>query len=82
MYKYQNVSDVVQTIVTTGEINPRIVEPGGEVISSVAIENPNFKYLGTASSDTSASIVGEQVRQENAVIETVTSNDETNKEIE
>ena len=82
MYKYQNVSDQVQTIVTPGDISPRVVDPGAEVISSVAIENPNFKYVGTTDQSTSASIVGEQLRQENAVIETVTTNGETKKENE
>lgn len=49
MYKYQNVSGQIQTITTTGNIEPRIVEPNGFTTSDVAIENPNFKYSGEAS---------------------------------
>ena len=46
MYKYQNVSKNVQTLTSDGDISPRVVEPGSEVLSSVPLENPNFKYVG------------------------------------
>ena len=69
MYKYQNISELDQTITTTGNINPRIVEAGATTESDVAIENPNFKYLGTAEN--------EQTQPEAEQLE----NNETNKEI-
>jgi hypothetical protein len=48
MFKYQNVSKVDQTITASGNINPRIVKAGETVVADVAIENPNFKYVGEA----------------------------------
>lgn len=80
MYKYQNVSKEVQTVVRDGNISPRVVKPGESVVSSVAIENPNFKYLGEVQED-SASVNGTQVKQDTAVTEVETAtNVETNKE--
>jgi hypothetical protein len=46
MYKYQNVSEIEQTIVADGNINPRIVKAGETVLSDVPIENPNFQFVG------------------------------------
>lgn len=46
MYKYQNVSEQEQTITSEGDINPRVVKPGETTLSSVGLENPNFKFLG------------------------------------
>ena len=45
-FKYKNVSDNTQAITASGAIEPRVVEPGQEVISDVVIENPNFEYVG------------------------------------
>lgn len=45
MYKYQNKSDVSQTITADGDIRPRIVEPGKSVLSSRPIENPNLAFV-------------------------------------
>lgn len=79
MYKYQNISDVEQTITASGNITPRVVEAGGEFTSEIAIENPNFKYLGSTDSASVQGVVrGEQA---NAVSEAQLSN-ETNKEIQ
>ena len=80
MYKYQNVSKRVQTIVIAGDINPRVVKPDQEVISSVAIENPNFKYIGRADQSNGGGIVGEQVPQSSAVTEAEMIAEQTNKE--
>jgi len=77
MYKYQNISEVEQTITASGNITPRIVEAGGQFTSDIAIENPNFKYLGSSeSASVQGVVVGEQV---NAVVEAQLNN-ETNKE--
>lgn len=46
MYKYTNVSNSVQTITASGDIRPRVVEPGGEMLTDLPIENPNFKFIG------------------------------------
>lgn len=46
MYKYQNVSEVTQTITADGDIRPRVVEAGKELVSDKPIENPNLKFLG------------------------------------
>lgn len=48
MYEYQNVSDTTQTLTHDGEISPRVVKPGEKVQSAVAIENPNFKFVGNS----------------------------------
>ena len=68
MYKYQNVSDTKQTLVQEGNISPRNVDPQAIVLSDVAIENPNFKYIGEETAQ-SGGIVGVAERQENAVTE-------------
>jgi len=47
MYKYQNVSEVTQTLTNSGNISPRIVKPGETVESDTPIENPNFQYVGS-----------------------------------
>ena len=60
MYKYQNVSNVTQTLVQSGNITPRSVEPDAYVLSDVAIENPNFKFIG---SESDASVVGVENRE-------------------
>jgi hypothetical protein len=66
-YKYRNVSDSVLSITASGNINPRIVEPNGEVISDVAIENPNFEYVGEAA-------------QQEPAVEQITNDEETTNE--
>jgi hypothetical protein len=79
MYKYQNVSKVQQTITANGNITPRVVEAGETLLSSVAIENPNFKYLGEDQSD-SAGVTGTVVTQENQVNEAVRLDNENKEE--
>jgi len=79
MYKYQNVSGEVQSITKQGDISPRVVQPGEFVTTDVAIENPNFKYIGTAD-DKGSAVTGTQVAQENVVTNGQLAN-ETNKEI-
>lgn len=78
MFKYQNISEVEQTLAIDGNINPRVVKPGAEVESSVAIENPNFKFLGK--SEDSNAIDGRVKPQPNAVTEAelTNTNEETN----
>lgn len=79
MYKYQNVSKESQVITANGNINPRIVKAGDTVLSNVAIENPNFKYLGEEQQNTSG-VSGTQVSQPNMITEASPLNNETNKE--
>ncbi len=75
MYKYQNVSEQDQTITTNGNITPRIVKSGETCLSTVVIENPNFKYLGE---EDAASVKGTVDQpQANAVL-----GNQTNKENE
>lgn len=78
MYKYQNVSKEVQTITKDGVITPRIVKPGDFCMSAVAIENPNFKYVGT-DQDNESTVVSEQAPQPNMITD-VTPLTETPKE--
>lgn len=66
MYKYKNVSQGEQILTTSGEVRPRRVAAGGEVISSQVIENPNFEYVGEVQND-SAGIVGTQAPDPAAV---------------
>lgn len=65
MYRYQNVSEQTQSLTANGNINPRIVEADGIVISDVPIENVNFKYLGEEDSAVNATV---ETPQPNAVL--------------
>jgi hypothetical protein len=67
MHKYKNVSSSEQTLTGAGDVRPRVVQAGGEVLSSFPIENPNFTYIGEAEQQTSNGITGTQVQQPNAV---------------
>ena len=62
MHKYQNVSGDEQVITAEGHIQPRKVAPGAEVVSSVAIENPNFKYVGATDEQPSGAVQAVQER--------------------
>lgn len=77
MHKYQNVSGNTQTVTTNGNINPRVVKSNEYCISDVAIENPNFKYVGPAESSQVQGVVTET--SPNAITEAQQVN-ETNKE--
>lgn len=78
-YKYQNVSDVTQVVTISGVINPREVKAGEETVSSVVIENPNFKYIGAVDDNGVQGVVTDS--QPNSVTEaTMLDNNETNKE--
>lgn len=78
-YKYQNVSDVTQVLTVSGVISSREVKAGEETVSSVVIENPNFKYVGEVEDNSVQGVVTES--QPNSVTEaTMLDNNETNKE--
>lgn len=57
MYKYKNKSEVTQTITADGDIRPRVIKAGGELISSRPIENPNLEFIGEADAPDDAKIV-------------------------
>lgn len=78
-YKYQNVSDVTQVLTVSGVINPREVKAGEETVSSVVIENPNFKYIGAVEDNGVQGVVTQS--QPSSVTEAQRlENNETNKE--
>lgn len=54
MYKYQNISKITQTITVSGNVTPRVVDAGGEVVVDFPLENPNFKYVGADQGEQSA----------------------------
>ncbi len=72
MYKYQNTSNEVQTVVVEGIVTPRTVAPGESVLSSVPIENANFKYMGAEQTE-QAQITATQVVQDNAVTQVISN---------
>lgn len=55
MHQYKNISLQQQVLTAEGDINPRVVEPDGIVVSSVPIENPNLKYINTQQQQSTAS---------------------------
>lgn len=78
MYKYQNISKSTQTVTASGNINPRVVKSGEECVSDVAIENPNFKYVGEAGDNKVQGVITQT--SPNAVTQAEQLNNETNKE--
>ena len=65
MYKYQNVSPDEQVIVSEGDVQPRRVAPGGEVVSSIPLENPNLKLVSDGESKPEQSASVQSVQQRN-----------------
>ena len=77
-YKYKNVSNRRLTITSGGNISPRIVNAGAEVVSSVPLENPNFKYIGEADAPMIQGFVTED--QPGTITEATNVDNQTNKE--
>ena len=82
MYKYQNVSNVEQVVMAEGEVNPRVVPAGATTVSSVAIENPNFKYIGEDQSESSSIQSVDTAMQPGAVTDATLVNNENTEEIQ